>query len=149
MDLKSIIDLLHEMSDSNLTSLEIIMPDFTIKMAKDGETKTSIVKTSQEEKYIEIVNTDTKKQTTQNEIDENLHLIKSPIVGTFYRSPAPGQKPFVQVGDKVKKGDILCIIEAMKLMNEIESDVDGEVAEILVENEQMVEYGQVLIKIRV
>lgn len=149
MDLKSIIDLLHEMSDSNLTSLEIIMPDFTIKMAKDGETKTSIVKTSQEEKYIEIVNTDTKKQTTQNEIDENLHLIKSPIVGTFYRSPAPGQKPFVQVGDKVKKGDILCIIEAMKLMNEIESDVDGEVAEILVENEQMIEYGQVLIKIRV
>ena len=72
------------------------------------------------------------------------HLVKSPMVGTFYRSAAPDAKPFVDVGDTVKKGDTICIIEAMKLLNEIESDADGVVKEILVENGQPVEYGQPL-----
>jgi acetyl-CoA carboxylase biotin carboxyl carrier protein len=71
-------------------------------------------------------------------------LVKSPMVGTFYRSPSPGAKPFVEVGQTVKAGDTLCIIEAMKLLNEIEADVAGEVKEILVENGQPVEYGQPL-----
>jgi acetyl-CoA carboxylase biotin carboxyl carrier protein len=70
--------------------------------------------------------------------------IKSPMVGTFYRAPAPGADPFVKVGDKVRKGQTLCIIEAMKLMNEIENEVDGTVVEILPENAQPVEYGEVL-----
>lgn len=72
------------------------------------------------------------------------HEIRSPIVGTFYRAPSPGAPPFVEKGDKVKKGQVLCIIEAMKVMNEIESDVDGTVVDILVENAQPVEYNQVL-----
>ncbi len=72
------------------------------------------------------------------------HLVKSPMVGTFYRSPSPGAKPFVEVGQAVKPGDTLCIIEAMKLLNEIEAEVAGEVKEILVENGQPVEYGQPL-----
>ncbi len=76
--------------------------------------------------------------------DKKLHPIKSPIVGTFYRAPAPGEPPFVEVGDVVKKGQVLCIVEAMKVMNEIESDINGKVVEILVENAQPVEYGQVL-----
>ena len=78
----------------------------------------------------------------------DIHLLKSPIVGTFYRASAPAAKPFTEPGDKIKKGQILCIVEAMKLMNEIESDCDGEVLEILVANGQPVEFGEALFKIR-
>ena len=72
------------------------------------------------------------------------HVVKSPMVGTFYRSSAPGAKPFVEVGQPIKTGDTVCIIEAMKLLNEIEADSDGVIKEILVENGQPVEYGQPL-----
>ena len=75
------------------------------------------------------------------------NLVKSPMVGSFYRSPSPDAKPFVEVGDAVKKGQTVCIIEAMKLMNEIECDFDGVVKAILVENGQPVEYGEPLIQI--
>jgi acetyl-CoA carboxylase biotin carboxyl carrier protein len=73
--------------------------------------------------------------------------ITSPMVGTFYRSPGPDESPFVEIGDIVKKGHTVCIIEAMKLMNEIESEASGKIVEILVENTQPVEYGQVLMRI--
>ena len=79
--------------------------------------------------------------------EEDLFLVKSPIVGTYYEAPSPGSPPFVKVGDVVDAGQILCIIEAMKLMNEIESDVSGTVAKILVKNGQPVEYGQPLFAI--
>jgi acetyl-CoA carboxylase biotin carboxyl carrier protein len=79
---------------------------------------------------------------------EDLHIVKSPIVGTFYEAPAPGAPPFLKVGDVVEAGQILCIIEAMKLMNEIESDVAGEIVQKLVVNNQAVEYGQPLFAIR-
>ncbi len=79
---------------------------------------------------------------------EDLHLVKSPIVGTFYESPSPGTEAFVKVGSYVETGKTLCIVEAMKLMNEIESDVSGEVIRIFVENGQPVEYGQPLFGIR-
>jgi acetyl-CoA carboxylase biotin carboxyl carrier protein len=82
------------------------------------------------------------------ESTEDLHIIKSPIVGTFYASPAPNAPPFVQVGDGVQVGQALCIIEAMKLMNEIESEVAGEVVRTYVETGQPVEYGQSLFAIR-
>lgn len=75
-------------------------------------------------------------------------IVKSPIVGTFYRAPEPGAKAFAEVGDVVKKGQVLCIIEAMKLMNEINSDVDGEVVKIYVENGQPVQYGERLFAIK-
>ena len=77
--------------------------------------------------------------------DPEGHLVKSPMVGTFYRAASPGAKPFVEVGDSVQAGDTLCIIEAMKLMNEIESDKSGLVKQILVENGQPVEFGQPLV----
>lgn len=80
--------------------------------------------------------------------NENFHVITSPFVGTYYSSPAPGEPTFVNVGDKINAGKTLCILEAMKIMNEIESDVSGEVVEICVENESLVEYGQALFKIR-
>jgi len=79
---------------------------------------------------------------------EDLHLVKSPIVGTFYGSPSPGAEPFVKVGAHVDTGETLCIVEAMKLMNEIESDITGEVLRIFAENGQPVEYGQPLFGIR-
>ncbi len=79
---------------------------------------------------------------------EDLHLVKSPIVGTFYGSPSPGAEPFVKVGAFVETGQTLCIVEAMKLMNEIESDETGEIVRIFVENGQPVEYGQPLFGIR-
>lgn len=80
--------------------------------------------------------------------EEGLHNVKSPIVGTFYESPSPGAPPFIKPGDHVTTGQVLCIVEAMKLMNEIESDVSGEVVKLLVSNGQPVEYGQPLFAIR-
>ena len=80
--------------------------------------------------------------------EETLHEVKSPIVGTFYESPSPGAPPFVKIGDQVEVGQVLCIVEAMKLMNEIESDVAGEVVKRIVTSGQPVEYGQPLFAIR-
>ena len=80
--------------------------------------------------------------------EEKLHSVRSPIVGTFYESPSPGSPPFVKVGDKVEVGQLLCIVEAMKLMNEIESDVQGEIVKKVATNGQPIEYGQELFVIR-
>jgi acetyl-CoA carboxylase biotin carboxyl carrier protein len=82
------------------------------------------------------------------EPEEKLHEVKSPIVGTFYDSPSPGSPPFVKVGDQVEVGQVLCIVEAMKLMNEIESDVAGEIVKRIATTAQPVEYGQALFTIR-
>jgi acetyl-CoA carboxylase biotin carboxyl carrier protein len=82
------------------------------------------------------------------EVDIELAVVKSPIVGTFYRSPEPGAAPFVDVGTSVKKGQVLCIIEAMKLMNEIDCEYDGEVVNVYVESGQPVQYGERLFAIR-
>ncbi|MFZ0562003.1 MAG: acetyl-CoA carboxylase biotin carboxyl carrier protein [Terriglobales bacterium] len=79
---------------------------------------------------------------------EGLHIVKSPIVGTFYESPSPGSPPFVKVGDTLEIGQVLCIVEAMKLMNEIECDVTGELVKKLVANGQPIEYGQELFAVR-
>ena len=79
---------------------------------------------------------------------EDLHTVKSPMVGTYYESPSPGSPPFVKPGDTVEVGQLLCIVEAMKLMNEIESDVAGEVVQCLVKNGQPIEYGQDLFAVR-
>jgi acetyl-CoA carboxylase biotin carboxyl carrier protein len=80
--------------------------------------------------------------------EEDLHMVKSPIVGTFYEAPSPGAPPFVKVGDVVEVGQVLCIVEAMKLLNEIESDVAGEIVKKLGSNGQPIEYGQELFAIR-
>jgi len=84
------------------------------------------------------------------EVDEDadLHIVKSPIVGTFYESPSPGTNAFVKIGDRVEEGQVVCIVEAMKLMNEIESDASGEIVKRLVQNGQPVEYGQPLFAVK-
>lgn len=83
-----------------------------------------------------------------NVSESNHHIIKSPFVGTFYSSPSPGKPAYVKVGDRVKVGQTLCVLEAMKIMNEIDSDINGEIVEICVDNESLVEFGQPLFKIK-
>jgi acetyl-CoA carboxylase biotin carboxyl carrier protein len=87
-------------------------------------------------------------EAPQENPDAGLHIVKSPIVGTYYGSPSPGASPFVVPGDRVEKGQVICIIEAMKLMNEIESDASGEVVKCLVSNGQPIEFGQPLFSVR-
>ena len=87
-------------------------------------------------------------QTKSAVVDANVHVIKSPFVGTFYGSPAPGKPAYVKIGDKVKSGQTLCVLEAMKIMNEIDADIAGEIVEICVDNESLVEFGQPLFKIK-
>ncbi len=89
------------------------------------------------------------EKKAEEDSDAGLHIITSPIVGTFYRSPSPETGPFVNVGDRVTKGKVLCIIEAMKLMNEIESDADGVITRIYPANGQPVEYGEKLFAVKV
>lgn len=85
---------------------------------------------------------------SDEDLETGLHIVKSPIVGTFYEAPAPGAEPFVKIGDQVEAGQVICIVEAMKLMNEIESDASGEIVRRMVTSGQPVEYGQALFAIR-
>ncbi|OAA83020.1 acetyl-CoA carboxylase biotin carboxyl carrier protein [Clostridium ljungdahlii] len=167
MDFKAIENMIKTMDDSKLGYLEVNWDNVSIIMKKQGEEgnikQVNIVKENGEnvkpvfEKQsdkIEIKedNIDKVKKAEEkkddNIEDNSIKEVKSPIVGTFYNSSGPEKPVFVNVGSKVKKGDTLCIIEAMKLMNEIQSEVDGEVVDILAKNEQMVEYGQPLFKIK-
>ena len=143
MEYEKIKQLMDDMGNSKLTSIDIDFPDGTkISMKKDfGEL--AIV----EKKEIvakESNNDETKKE--EKSIEGN--IVKSPMVGTFYIKPSPTSKPYVEIGVEVKKGDTLCIIEAMKLMNEIESEFDGEVVDILVHDEEAVDYGKELFIIK-
>lgn len=88
------------------------------------------------------------RESIGKSIDDQLHSITSPFVGTFYASASPGKPAYVNVGDKVTKGQTLCILEAMKIMNEIESDISGEIVEVCIDNESLVEFGQTLFKVR-
>ena len=157
MEYKEIKKLMDDMGESKLDSLEIEFPEgIKISMKKGENNKITkiepcvieasapltvpTIKTN-EETSIVIVEEQAKKE-------ENYKIIKSPMVGTFYASSAPDKEPFVKVGDKVHKGQVVCIVEAMKLMNEIESEYDGEIVEICMKNEDIVEYGTELIKIK-
>lgn len=110
---------------------------------KIPEVKSKVVNIEKEIKEETVITT---KESTLR--DENLNAVKSPLVGTYYSSSTPGGKPYVEVGSKVKKGDILCIVEAMKIMNEITSEYDGEIVEVLRQDEDIVEFGMDLFKIK-
>ncbi len=148
-DIKKLID---DMGNSKIDELSIEFPDgIKISMKKD---KTPVMPTIPQEtvQYISVPEKKVEKaETVENkeaEKEENYKIVKSPMVGTFYSKSSPDAKPYVQVGSKVKKGDILCIVEAMKLMNEIESEFDGEVVEVCVNDGEMVDYGKPLFKIK-
>ena len=157
MDYKDIKKLMDDMGDSKIDALEIEFPEgIKIKMKKNTEKEVVITAPGNviEASAPMTPPVVTKEQQTavvkkdETEGEENCKIVKSPMVGTFYASSSPDKEPFVKVGDKVHKGDVLCIVEAMKLMNEIESEFDGEIVEILVNNEDVVEYGTPLFKIK-
>lgn len=100
--------------------------------------------------YTNPANTDKKdSKSSASSGGGKYHELKAPFVGTFYISPAPGEPPYVKVGDKIRKGQTIGILEAMKIMNQIEADVDGEISEVCLENESFVEFGQVIFRIKV
>lgn len=149
MEFEKILELIHAVSDSNLTKFHLADGEWQLDMEtnKQQQVKTVVVKESDGVQIAaapvnEIAFTDESQDDKDEKVTGN--VVKSPLVGTFYRASSPDSEPFVKVGDTVKKGQVLAIVEAMKLMNEIESEFDGTVKEILVENEQMVEYGQAL-----
>lgn len=110
---------------------------------KIPEVKSNVVNNEKEIKEEKVITT-----KENNLKDENIKAVKSPLVGTYYSSATPGGKPYAEVGSKVKKGDILCIVEAMKIMNEITSEYDGEIVEVLRQDEDIVEFGMDLFKIK-
>ena len=149
MEYSDIKRLLDDMGNSKVDSLDIEFPDGTKIKMKKNEAK--IIETIEPRPVPTIkevtLPAEAKEEPKAVVATENYKEVKSPMVGTFYSAPSPKDEPYVKVGDKVKKGDVLCIIEAMKLMNEIESDVDGEIVEICYNDEDLVEYGSVLFKI--
>lgn len=152
MEYEKIKQLMEDMGNSKLTEINVDFPDGTkISMKKELKKETIVVNQS-DAKLVENSNLkleDVKEESTKSEIIEDEgNVVKSPMVGTFYIKPSPTSEPYVEIGKDVKQGDTLCIIEAMKLMNEIESEFSGKVTEILVKDGEMVEYGTALFKIK-
>ncbi len=146
MNYEDIKKLIEDMGNSKLTEINIDFPDGTkIKMKKDKELQI-VEKTA--DKIIQSQPIEQSQTIQENPKTEEGNIVKSPMVGTFYLRPDPNSAPYVEVGKTVKKGDVLCIIEAMKLMNEIESEFDGTIVEVLVKDGEMVEYGKPLFRIK-
>ncbi|MGG7057169.1 acetyl-CoA carboxylase biotin carboxyl carrier protein [Clostridium tertium] len=159
---EQIKELIKSIDSSSLRVFELEEQGFKLKLSKNEETSKEIIKesnsinevksaiTSSESNNIVInnkaeINNDTNESSNN---DEYYNVVKSPLVGTYYSSGTPDGKPYVQKGDKVKKGDVLCIVEAMKIMNEITSEYDGEIVEVLRSDEDIVEFGMELFKIK-
>jgi len=142
MDLRKLKKLIDLVQESGISELEVTEGEEKVKIVKSGGPPASqagpapVLAPTTATAHVEAA-------PAPAEIPG--HVVNSPMVGTFYRSPSPGSKPFVEVGDSVKSGDTVCIIEAMKLLNEIECDKDGVIKAILVENGQPVEYGEPLV----
>ncbi len=156
LDYNQIKELIKEIDSSSLRVFELENSEIKLKLSKNEENSsykenTSNIMASENSK---VFTKETKTLTeeilepTEELIEENLNIVKSPLVGTYYSSSTPGGSPYVEVGSKVKKGDVLCIVEAMKIMNEITSEVDGEIVEALRNDEEIVEFGMELFKIR-
>lgn len=153
MDLNLIKKLIKVVENSEITEFSVQEGELKIKISKNGADTVQQVTLPQQNQMAPQAPVAAPPQTDaskpeENNADKDLYEIKSPIVGTFYRAPAPDADPYVQVGDKVAPGSVLCIVEAMKLMNEIECDVSGTVVKILVENATPVEYNQPLFLIK-
>jgi acetyl-CoA carboxylase biotin carboxyl carrier protein len=153
MDLNLIKKLVKIVDTSEITDLEVEENGLRVKIAKKirgMQTVTQPQIMSQSMPVIEqAIPKPPEEKSAKEEAKENFHEIRSPIVGTFYRAPAPDADSYVNVGDMVSPGTVLCIVEAMKLMNEIESDVSGRIVKMLVENGKPVEYNQPLFLIQV
>ena len=147
MDIKLVKELMNEFKDSDPTKIKLKNDEFEIELERTAQVvpmaTPSVAATTQQVATAQI-NIETPSEVKLAAGYE----VKAPMVGTFYASSSPDKPAFVTVGSKVNKGDTICIIEAMKLMNEVEADRDGEIVEILVENEEMVEFDQPLFIIR-
>ncbi len=147
MEYEKIKQLMDDMGNSKLTSLDIEFPDgIKIKMEKNIEKQ--VVVTNVEEPIVTEENhsNNTNSQEMCEKVEDG-NIVKSPMIGTFYIKPSPDSEPYVEIGTTVKKGTVLCIIEAMKLMNEIESEYEGKIAEIFVKDGEAVDYGKPLFRV--
>ena len=149
MNIKNIKSLAQILESSGLTAIEVSEGDSKIRLEKKIIGAFNSQSFSQSMMQPPMIPSENKAHIiTEKAVDfNNIKEIKSPMVGVFYGSPAPDAQAFVKVGSKVKKGDVLCIIEAMKLMNEIVAEIDGEIVDICVENGQVVEFSQILYKL--
>jgi acetyl-CoA carboxylase biotin carboxyl carrier protein len=141
MDLSYIKKLIELLKQNDLEEIEISSWGKKIKIAQ------RLYHPSSSKVQKETPQTAVQEEIQKQIKEENIFIVKSPIVGTFYSAPSPDEKPYVQKNDSVSKGQVLCIVEAMKLMNEIECEVNGKILEIQVENSKPVEFGQPLFKI--
>ena len=146
MDLRKLKTLIDLVSESNVSELEITEAEGKVRIVKGGGAMVQAYAPQPMYAAMPVAPAAPAEAAVSALVPEapSGHTVKSPMVGTFYRSSSPGAKPFVEVGDVVKEGDTICIIEAMKILNEIEADKSGTVSKILCENGQAVEYGQPL-----
>ena len=144
MDIRKVKKLIEMLEASSLEEIEIQEGEESVRLVK--KVKIDPSNNSQKEPEVE---TQTVLNKSHNENNHSLegNIIKSPMVGSFYASPSPGAKPFISIGDEINEGDVVCIVEAMKMMNEIKSEFSGTVTSILVENAEPVEFGQALFEI--
>ena len=150
MELENVIKLINAVSESSLTSFSMEDGDTKLSLGADRSARAGVKDTASTD---DIVNSDSVNESGLNKSDiktsdDSVLTVNSPLVGVFYSSASPEADAYVAIGDRVKKGQVIGIVEAMKLMNEIESDYDGVVTDILVDNEQMVEYGQPMFVIK-
>jgi len=146
MDIKKIKELVTLLDESNLSAVEVAEGETRVRLERNIVNNT-FLGAQQNEFNKPAAETVSAVSKFDNAINfNNISEFRSPIIGVFYSGPSPDAKPFVRVGQRVKKGDILCILEAMKVLNEITSDRDGEIVDICAQNGQVVEYSQVLFK---
>jgi len=150
MDIRKVKKLIEMLENSNLEEIEIQEGEESVRLVKSNSNLTNGASTQSIEVPQTSTTVTTVKESQSGDISEQNvdgNFINSPMVGTFYASASPGSKPFISVGDIVAEGDVVCIVEAMKMMNEIKSEFSGKVVSIRVENSDPVEYGQALFEI--
>ena len=147
MDIRKIKTLIEMLEESNLKEIEVSQGDESVRISKQTKGDDAVEFNQLSNRQTESININ-QNQSQKKYANHDGNLVKSPIVGTFYRKPSPDSPPFIKVGDSVNKGDVLCIVEAMKMMNEIKSDYDGKIASIEIDDGQPVEFGQTIIVIQ-
>jgi acetyl-CoA carboxylase biotin carboxyl carrier protein len=154
VDLNLVKELIRLLREGNVTEFEIRKADYRLRIRQgmifdeSAPVRAAISPTNGNEVTPVVEQKEAAQRAAEREEAADLHEVRSPIVGTFYRSSSPGTSAFVEIGDRIRKNQVLCIVEAMKIMNEIESDVDGEIHEIHATNGQPVEFGELLFSIK-